>query len=114
MAGLNMDGEIDLERLGLPVTNKENKKLEVEVQEKEKEIALHLIKVEEHEERIQAITEHSKNVKQELQHTQVRLTTDCSPTIEVLLAFFHHMPGALLLGDYGQVAFKYGIIAIKK
>ena len=69
---MEREGTIDLERLGLPVANAENKKLETEVQAKEKEIAALQLQIEEHSERAQAISDHLKNVRQELQHTQVR------------------------------------------
>lgn len=71
MAALDLESGIDLEHLGLPVSNTENKILEAEVQKKQKDISLHDTKVLENKERIQAISDHLKNVKQELQHTQV-------------------------------------------
>ena len=66
-------GGIDLESLGLPIANDENKKLEADVQRKEKEISRLLLQIEEHSDRIQAISDHLKNVRQELQQTQVRV-----------------------------------------
>lgn len=74
MASLDFDGEMDLEMLGLHVSNNENKKLEGEVEEKQKDIEVHQVKIDQHTERIQAITDHLKNVRQELRHTQVSLT----------------------------------------
>ncbi len=62
----------DLERFGVPVSNKENKQLEAAVKEKEKHITSCQIKVDLHKERIDAVTEHLKNVKQEFNHTLVR------------------------------------------
>lgn len=73
MDGINLDGEmdIDIEQLGLPISNTENKLLEAEVQRRQKEVSTHQTKIDQHADRIQAISEHLKNVKQELQHTQV-------------------------------------------
>ena len=71
MARSDLDSGIDLEQLGLPISNTENKLLEAEIQKKEKESLLHQIKIDEHHDRIQAIKDHLKNVKQELQHTAV-------------------------------------------
>ena len=72
MAGLDLEGEIDLEQLGLPISNTENKLLEAEVQRKQKELAAHQFRIAQHKERIQAVGDHLKNVKQEVQHTQVQ------------------------------------------
>lgn len=71
MAGLDLEGEIDLEQLGLPISNTENKLLEAEVQRKQKDLTAHQGKIGQHKERIQAVGDHLKNVKQEFQHTQV-------------------------------------------
>lgn len=72
MAALGLEsGGIDLDRLGLPVANTENKQLEAEVQRKEKEINSLQLQIEEHKDRTQAISDHLKNVRQEVQHTQV-------------------------------------------
>ncbi len=75
MAGIeyleSLEGGIDLENLGLPISNTENKQLETQVQQKEKQITLLQRKADEHKDRIQAITDHLKNVRQELQQTQV-------------------------------------------
>ncbi len=71
MAGLDLGRELDLEQLGLPVSNTENKWLEAEVQKKQKDLSANEERVDQHKERIQAISDHLKNVKQELHHTQV-------------------------------------------
>ena len=76
MAALGLEsGGIDLDRLGLPVANTENKQLEAEVQRKEKEINSLQLQIEEHKDRTQAISDHLKNVRQEVQHTQVYCRT---------------------------------------
>lgn len=67
----NLEGGIDLENLGLPISNPENKQLEAQVRSKEKQITELQRKADEHKDRIQAITDHLKNVRQELQQTQV-------------------------------------------
>ena len=72
MAALDLDSGIDLEQLGLPISNTENKILEAEIQKKQTEISTHDVRILENKDRIQAITEHLKNVNQEVQHTQVR------------------------------------------
>ena len=74
MSNLELGRKMDLESLGLHVSNRENKQLEDEIREKRKEINVHQVKLDQHEERIHAITNHLKNVKQELQHTQVSYT----------------------------------------
>ena len=72
MAALDLASSgIDLDRLGLPVANTENKVLEAEVQRKEKEINGLQLHIDEHKDRTQAISDHLKNVRQELQQTQV-------------------------------------------
>lgn len=68
---LEVASGIDLESLGLPIANDENKKLEADVQRKEKEISRLQLQIDEHSDRIQAISDHLKNVRQELQQTQV-------------------------------------------
>lgn len=64
MAGIeyleSLEGGIDLENLGLPISNTENKQLETQVQQKEKQITLLQRKADEHKDRIQAITDHLK------------------------------------------------------
>lgn len=71
MDGIDLNGEIDIEQLGLPISNTENKLLEAEVQRRQKEVSVHQTKIDQHADRTHAIGEHLKNVKQELQHTQV-------------------------------------------
>ena len=68
----DMESTLDLERFGVPISNKENKKLEAVVKEKEKEILNRQNNVDLYRDRIEAITGHLKNVKQELGHTLVR------------------------------------------
>lgn len=77
MAAVGMEVEgaaIDMENLemGLPIANEENKKLEAEVQRKEKEITALQRQAENIHDRVQAMGDHLKNVQQELQQTQVR------------------------------------------
>ena len=71
---LHAGGGMDVESLdmGLPIANAENKKLEAEVQRKEKEITSLQHQAEQLGDRVQAMSDHLKNVRQELQHTQVR------------------------------------------
>lgn len=71
MAALDFESGLDFGQLGLPISNTENKLLEAELQRKQKELSAHQIKISGHQDRIQAISGHLKNVKQELQHTQV-------------------------------------------
>lgn len=72
MAALALESEgIDLEQLGLPVANTENKLLEAQVQRKEREISSLQLQIDENKDRVQAISDHLKNVRQELQQTQV-------------------------------------------
>ena len=68
---MDIESEIELEQLSLPISNTENKLLEAEVQGKQKEIATHAIRIDEHKNRIQSIADHLRNVKQELHHTHV-------------------------------------------
>lgn len=58
------------EGLSMPVANADNKALENEVQKKQTRIVSHQNELSETEERIRAMVEHLKNVRQELQHTQ--------------------------------------------
>ena len=67
----SLEGGVDLENLGLPISNAENKQLEAQVQQKEKQITSLQRRADEHKDRIQAITDHLRNVRQELQQTQV-------------------------------------------
>ena len=76
MAGIDLEGELGL---GLPIANEENKRLEAEVQRKEREIAALQLQIDESKDRVQAISDHLKNVRQELQHTQVIL---CSGQVD--------------------------------
>ncbi|CAL1542998.1 unnamed protein product [Lymnaea stagnalis] len=63
--------EIDWdEGLSMPVANTENKKLENEVQQKQTQVVVCQNELSEHDDRIRAMLEHLKNVRQELQHTQ--------------------------------------------
>ncbi|KAM4695071.1 coiled-coil domain-containing protein 39 [Discoglossus pictus] len=54
----------------IPVANTENKDLEEELQRKQKEKTSLLNRVKEYEDRIQAMADHLKNVRQELTYTQ--------------------------------------------
>lgn len=72
-----LDMDIDLDRMGLPVANEENKFLEVEVQRKQKQISELNGQLSEYNERVAAMREHMKNVRQELQHTQVIVIKTC-------------------------------------
>ena len=72
MAASSFDGgDLDLENLGLPVANAENKLLEAEVQRKENEINSLQLQIDEYKDRVQAMSDHLRNVRQELQQTQV-------------------------------------------
>lgn len=74
MAALALEsGGIDLDQLGLPIANTENKQLEAQVQRKEKEINSLQLQIDENKDRVQAIGDHLRNVRQELQQTQVCL-----------------------------------------
>ncbi|XP_035276126.1 coiled-coil domain-containing protein 39-like isoform X1 [Anguilla anguilla] len=55
----------------IPVANTENKALQEEIQKKQKENSILEAKISEHKEKIQALSDHLKNVRQELSHTQV-------------------------------------------
>ena len=75
MAALDLEsGGIDLDQLGLPVANAENKQLESKVQKKEREINSLQLQIDENKDRAQAISDHLRNVRQELQQTQVHNT----------------------------------------
>ena len=93
MAGIDLEGEFDLERLGLPIANEVNKQLEAEVQRKEREIASLQLNVEEHKDRVQAIGDHLKNVRQELQQTQV-----CSPVLPESVVFMSFSEPPMIIG----------------
>lgn len=76
MAALALESEgIDLDQLGLPVANTENKQLEAQVQRKERDISSLQLQIDENKDRVQAISDHLKNVRQELQQTQVCLSS---------------------------------------
>lgn len=68
-----MSSQFDLEYISLPISNEENKQLEEDVQLKKSEISTLQQQISEHNDRIQVLTEHLKNVQQELNLTQVRL-----------------------------------------
>ncbi|XP_065841210.1 coiled-coil domain-containing protein 39-like [Oscarella lobularis] len=57
----------------VPVANEENKRLQAEVQRKQKDIASLEAQIEEHNERIQSLSDHMKNIRQEQQHSQALL-----------------------------------------
>lgn len=65
MSELNFD-----EGIAMPVANLENKQLESEVTETQKNITTYKEQLDEHADRIYAMSEHLRNVQQELQHTQ--------------------------------------------
>jgi len=71
MATDMMDADLDIDRMGLAVANEENKLLEVEVQQKQKLIGEINGQLSEYSERVAAMREHMRNVRQELQYTQV-------------------------------------------
>ena len=76
MAATEFEGALlDMGGMALPVANEENKKLETGVRRKEREIAALQLQIDEHKDRAQAIRDHLKNVRQELQHTQVASVT---------------------------------------
>ncbi|KAK2573594.1 Coiled-coil domain-containing protein 39 [Acropora cervicornis] len=58
------------EGIAMPVANLENKQLEHEVSSAQKSIVAHKEQLDEHSDRIYAMSEHLRNVQQELQHTQ--------------------------------------------
>lgn len=58
------------EGIAMPVANLENKQLENEVSDSQKNITSHKEQLDEHSDRIYAMSEHLRNVQQELQHTQ--------------------------------------------
>ncbi|CAH1781534.1 unnamed protein product [Owenia fusiformis] len=58
------------EGFSMPVANTENKSLEESVQRKQKSIVQNKNDLRENEDRVNAMSEHLKNVRQELQHTQ--------------------------------------------
>ncbi|KAJ8356975.1 hypothetical protein SKAU_G00197690 [Synaphobranchus kaupii] len=58
------------EGFAIPVANAENKALQEEIQKKQKENSILETKISEHKDKIQALSDHLKNVRQELSHTQ--------------------------------------------
>ena len=66
-----MASEIDLENVSLPISSEANKKLEQEVHQKQQEAEKITHDINEHNDRIQVIQDHLKNVQQELNLTQV-------------------------------------------
>lgn len=77
--------DIDLDGMVLPMANEENKFLEIDVQRKQKLISELNNQLAEYNERVDAIKEHMKNVRQELQHTQVRKTITLVRSRKLLL-----------------------------
>lgn len=63
--------ETDLGYLSLPISNEYNKQLEEEVAQKQREINNLEQQISEHNDRIQVLSDHLKNVHQELQLSQV-------------------------------------------
>jgi len=66
------------EGFSMPVANVENRKLESLVTEKEKAIVKNQQELRLNEDRVHHISEHLKNVRQELKHTQVTWRCRCS------------------------------------
>lgn len=66
-----MTSQIDIEHLSLPISNEANKQLEEEVYERQKEISSLKQFISDHNDRINVLTDHLKNVKQEFTLTQV-------------------------------------------
>lgn len=81
MAGIDLaalaEGDFDLGSLetALPISNERNKQLEGEVRRRERDISALQLQIDEHRDRVQALRDHLKNVRQELGHTQVGLYT---------------------------------------
>ena len=80
-------GGIELDQLGLPVANTENKQLEAQVQRKEREINSLQLQIDENKDRVQAISDHLKNVRQELQQTQVCLQYSLVPSSSIMFPY---------------------------
>lgn len=59
------------EGFSMPVANADNRKLEEAVTNKEKNIVRSQQELKQNEDRVHHISEHLKNVRQELRHTQV-------------------------------------------
>ena len=66
-----MATDIELAHLALPIANETNKQLEGEVATRKKEIDKLDGQIEQYQDRVQIIKDHLKNVRQELQLTQV-------------------------------------------
>lgn len=66
-----MSGQFDLDYVSLPISNEANKQLEEGVQQKKTEINALQQQIGEHNDRIHILSEHLKNVQQELNLTQV-------------------------------------------
>ena len=66
-----MASEIDLENVSLPISSEANTKLEQEVHQKQQESEKITHDINEHNDRIQVIQDHLKNVRQEQNLTQV-------------------------------------------
>lgn len=74
MPGSSILSEIEWdEGFSMPVANAENRKLEEAVTDKEKNIVRCQQDLKQNEDRVHHISEHLKNVRQELKHTQVGL-----------------------------------------
>lgn len=59
------------EGFSMPVANSENRLLEEKVTQKEKNIVRSQQELQQNEDRVHHLSEHLKNVRQELKHTQV-------------------------------------------
>ncbi|KAL9963526.1 hypothetical protein ACROYT_G027041 [Oculina patagonica] len=69
MEGIASELNFD-EGIAMPVANLENKQLESEVTDTQKNVTSYKEQLDEHSDRIYAMSEHLRNVQQELQHTQ--------------------------------------------
>ena len=66
-----MATDIELAHLAMPIANETNKQLESEVATRKKDIDRLEVQIEQNGDRVQIIKDHLKNVRQELQLTQV-------------------------------------------
>ena len=66
-----MTTDVELAHLAMPIANEANKQLEGEVATRRKEIDRLEVQVEQNRDRVQIIKDHLRNVRQELQLTQV-------------------------------------------
>ena len=80
-----MAAGIELENLALPISSAENKQLENEVHAKQLQIETLSREIEQNEDRINVIRDHLKNVKQELELTQVSIVHCNGACINILL-----------------------------